>query len=203
MRRLIRLLVTALVMVASATSYGFGVERYVEGVHYTKVANPLPMPNSVTEFFSFGCPHCAHLEPEIENWLKHKPESAQFTRIPATWNARFEFLGKVYFALEQLGIAETSTQAMFDYIHTQNRTLRDAADVEAFVVERGIDKARFQQVWASEEIKAKLVEANEALARFKVSGVPNFLVNGEYMTSLNMAGSPDELFQVVEFLLTK
>ena len=203
MKSLVRALIAMVALVASVSTYAFGVERFVEGVHYSKVENGSPMPGTVIEFFSFGCPHCAHLEPAVEAWLKRKPASANFSRIPATWNARFQFLGQVYYTLEKLGVAEANAQAMFDHIHKDNKPLRDEADVADFMAGHGVSKEDFTAAWNSEEIRSKLVKAGQALGRYKVSGVPSFLVGGQYMTSLSMAGSEQELFDIIEFLLTK
>ena len=205
MKQFLRALIVLVAALASVGSYavGLGVERYVEGVHYSLVPGSSPAPNTVVEFFSFGCPHCAHLEPSLEAWLKHKPESAKFSRIPATWNPHFEFLGQVYYVLSDLGIAEADSQAVFDYIHKENKPMRNKEDVAAFLADKGVDKDRFEKVWNDPELKAKLAGAGQALGKYQVRGVPSFLVNGQYMTSLSQAGSPAEMFDIIEFLLNK
>lgn len=203
MKHFIRVVVAVMAVVTSAATYAFGVERFVEGVHYTRAPGGTPAPNTVVEFFSFGCPHCAHLEPAVENWLQHKPKNVEFSRIPATWNARFQFLGQVYYTLNALGVAEANAQAVFDYIHKDNKPMRSEEEVADFVAGHGVDKQRFSAAWNSEEVKTQLNSAGQAMARYKVSGVPAFLVGGMYSTSVNMAGSEEELFQVIEFLLTK
>lgn len=203
MKHFISALVATVLLCSSACGFAFGVERYVEGVHYTRVADGAPAPGSVIEFFSFGCPHCAHFEPALEQWLQHKPAQANFSRVPATWNPRFEFLGRVYYTLVKLDMAETTSQAMFDHIHKDNKPLRDEKDVAAFLAERGVEKDRFEAAWNSAEVKANLQGAGQMLSRYKVGGVPAFLVAGQYMTSVSQAGSEAELFSVVEFLLTK
>src|SRR5215212_8331004 len=39
----------------------------------------------VVEFFWYGCPHCANLQPSLENWLKRKPVDVELRRVPAVF----------------------------------------------------------------------------------------------------------------------
>lgn len=203
MKQFVRAWVALAALVVSATGYGFGLERFVENVHYQRVAGAEPSPGNVTEFFSFGCPHCAHLEPVVEQWLQRKPAAVTFTRVPATWNPRFEYLGRIYYTLEALGAADANMQAMFDYIHKLNKPLRTRDDAAEFAASRGIDQAGFVKVWDSEAVNAKVASALPLLARYQVKGVPAFVVNGVYMTNVSMAGSEAELFEVIDFLLSR
>ena len=41
------------------------------------------------------------------------------------------------------------------------------------------------------------------LAQYKIPGVPSFVINGRYFVNVNSAGSPQELFKVLNFLLEK
>lgn len=203
MKQFMRVLVVLVTVVGSSAGFAFGMERFVEGVHYQRAANGVATPGNVTEFFSFGCPHCAHLEPAVEQWLQRKPASATFLRIPATWNPRFDFLGRVYYTLDQLKLADSSMQAVFDHIHKHHKPLETDADVAALVGGLGVDKAGFEAAWNSTEVRERVKATMPLLQRYKVSGVPSFVVGGLYVTSLSMAGSEAELFEVIEFLLTK
>jgi len=203
MKLFMRVLVAVAALLGSAAVQAFGVERFVENVHYSKVPGGAPQPGTVVEFFSFGCPHCAHLEPAVEKWLKSKPADADFSRVPATWNPRFQFLARVYFTLEELGIADKSMQAVFDYLHQDKKPLATDQEVVALLSGMGVDKDRVEAAWNAPHMDDKLRNAHQMLGRYKVSGVPAFVVGGQYMTSVNMAGSEQELFDVINFLLAK
>src|SRR3954451_10298554 len=49
----------------------------VEGKNYERIRNPQPTESGnkieVIEFFSYGCPHCAELEPYLDQWLAKLP----------------------------------------------------------------------------------------------------------------------------------
>lgn len=201
---IIKNLVCAVVFaVCSSGTFAFSLERYTEGVHYTKVAGAEAKPNTVMEFFSYGCPHCYHLESDVEAWMDKKPESIQFNRVPATWNAPFQTLAQLYFALENMSELDKAHKAAFDYLHNDKKSIRSMKDALVFAKEQGLDEGVFTIAWNDKQVKSKLNESGKLFAKFKIRGVPAMVVNGQYSTSVSMAGSEKELFEIVDFLLKK
>lgn len=199
-----RQVVLALVTVLFSVSvFGFSLERYVEGVHYSRIANPEPAPGTVVELFSFGCPHCANLEPALEQWLQKKPDNVTFSRVPATWNARFEFLARIHYVMQALDIEDKAAQALFDHIHKESRPLQSVDDVAAFMAGQGVKRVDFDAAWKDEARNEQVAAAGALFTRHQVSGVPAMLVNGQYSISVSQAGSTTEVFEVVNFLLKK
>ena len=51
-----------------------------------KLNLPQPVENDgkieVLEFFAYGCPHCAALEPKLEAWSKKLPTDVKIKRVP-------------------------------------------------------------------------------------------------------------------------
>lgn len=203
MKLFMRVLVAVVTLSGSAAVLAFGVERFVENVHYSRVPNGAAKPGTVVEFFSFGCPHCAHLEPAVEKWLEKKPESATFARVPATWNPNFQHLARLYYTLEKLGLADKNMQKVFDHLHKDKKSLSTEQDVMAFLTGMGVAKDQAETAWNAPDVSDKLREAHQKLGQYRITGVPAFVVNGQYSTSVNMAGSEQELFEVINFLLMK
>lgn len=183
---------------------GFSVERYVENTHYRAIpggqATPTP---EVVEFFSYGCPHCRAVEPDFEKWLKTKPENVKVLRIPAAWNPRFDVLARFYLTLEAMGIAEKHNAAIFKAIHEEQKKLQNKDEVVAYVGSLGIDGKQFAEVYDSDKVSTRLQEAKELFARYRISGVPAFVVNGKYFTDITMGGHGQEVFDVIDFLISK
>lgn len=182
------------------------VERFIAGEHYQIVGDtsaPKTKNGSVVEFFSYGCPHCEHLEPYLHQWLEANKE-LNFSRVPAQWNAYFKELGLLYLTLEKLGVADQHSAAVFKYIHKQRKPLRNKAQIVGFAERTlGIPKAEFEAAWESPEVKGKLAKAGQMMRQYKVSGVPALLVNERYYVSVKLAGGEEALFDVVDFLLQK
>lgn len=203
MKLFMRVMVAMVALLGATSVLAFGMARYVEGVHYTRSPSAEPAPGTVVEFFSLGCPHCANLEPALEQWLQHKPANANFSRIPATWNPNFQYLARLYYALEELGGAEQHIQAVFDAIHRDRKLPVNDEQAVTLLAGLGYDKAKAAAAWNSPALDDKLLAAAGQLGRHRISGVPAFLVSGQYITSVSMAGSPEELFEVIEFLLSR
>lgn len=190
-------------LVQSQVLFAFSMERYVDGVHYTSFEKAEKVPSTVVEFFSLGCPHCAHLEPALDKWLATKPANVKFDRIPATWNTHFEFLGAVFFALQATGQDKKLVPALFDYIHVQKKKIENIDDAVAFVKAQGGDAEKFRAAFNSSDRKAELEKSESLFMAYQLRGVPAILVNGQYTVSVSQAGSEEELFEIVDFLLTK
>ena len=82
----------------------------VEGTHYVKLAQPVPVPPGkieVVEFFWYGCPHCNAFEPLLETWIPRLPADVAFRRVPVAFRDEpFTSHQKIYYALEaSLGLA--------------------------------------------------------------------------------------------------
>lgn len=185
------------------------VERFIPNLHYKVLPKPIKFANNeaqhqVIEFFSYGCPHCEHLEAPLNAWLKAKPDSVAFERIPANWNPTFKRLGQLYYTLEQMGVAAKFDGTVFDYIHTQGKKLRSKSDIFAFaedVLKLDIDE--FKAVWGSDGVESAMNQAMQQLQASDVKGVPAVMVNGKYQISVAQAGSPEAVFDVVNFLIKK
>lgn len=203
MRIIKQCFVVVLLGLVSSAGWAFSLERYVEGVHYKKVEGTEYQPNTVMEFFSFGCPHCYDLEPVVETWLKTKPDAVSFSRVPATWNQKFAILGKLYYVIEALGVEEKAVPMVFDYIHKQGKTIASREDGQALLTGMGVSAADFDKAWSDDKVETKSNTAGRIFAANQIRGVPAMVVNGQYQTSVSMAGSPEEVFEVVNFLLTK
>ncbi len=194
---------SALIFMLSSQAMAFSLERYVDGVHYQSLENAETKSKTVVEFFSYACPHCYHLEPKLEAWLKKKPENVIFERVPAAWNKKYEVLAHMYYSLEAMGLAEALASDVFDAIHKAGKTFEGVDDAVAFLREKNVSEAQFRELWDSEAVTQKVGFSNTIFAQHKVRGVPAILVNGKYLTNVSMAGSEDELFLIVEFLLAK
>ena len=194
----------ALVMgLMNSAALALSMERYVEGVHYVKVDGAQHMPDSVVEFFSFGCPHCYHLETDLEHWLSSKPGAVQFSRVPATWNSKFRQLAQAYYVIAALGLEEKAVPKVFHHIHKDKQTLSSASDLANLLQDLNVDPDQVEELWNSEAVATNLARAGQTFTKYQLRGVPAVVVNGQYKTTVRMAGSSAELFEVVNFLLGK
>ena len=100
-----------------------------------------------------------------------------------------------------MNLVEQHHRAVFDAIHKAKTGLRDEAQVLDWAVKRGIDRARFEATYKSFGVQVQLARARDRTLDYGVEGVPSFVVNGKYITSLGSAHGPDRLFEILDKLI--
>jgi protein dithiol oxidoreductase (disulfide-forming) len=199
--------VSAATSSASAASTS-GSNSWQEGVNYTRIvpAQPTAVPAGqveVLEFFWYACPHCYAIDPLVESWKKAKPSYISFSRIPVMWNEGHRAMARLFYTLESLGKLEQVHGEIFKEIHVGGNPLvaNDPAESEriqtAFVKKFGISEAAFKEKYHSFDVDNAMQKAAELVQRYRVDGVPRFIVNGKYVADVASAGSPERLIPLI------
>lgn len=179
------------------------VMRFVDGIHYEILpADKRPeVPSTVIlEFFSYGCPHCRSIAEPVRQWAEQRPQW-QLVKVPVVWNKPFQVLGRLYFALATQGLVDQHGMDVFRYLHDKGQRIRHRTDVEQFVATLPVDGKAVMAAFDDATREADLRRADALARQIGIAGVPTFIVNGRYQVSLRLAGSPDVLFQVIDFLV--
>src|SRR5438445_166886 len=58
----------------------------------------------VIEFFWYGCPHCYHLEPQVNAWLKTIPQDVVFRRVHALPSPAWAPHAQIFYTLQAMGL---------------------------------------------------------------------------------------------------
>ncbi len=178
---------------------------YVEGVHYKPTAQRIATSDKkvveVVELFSYSCPHCFHLDPQVEQWKKTLPANVAFSRVPAIFRDSWLELARVFYAAEATGDLEKLHSVIFKAIHVDKRRLETEDQLLDFIAEQGIDRDMFEKTMNSFSVKAKVKKALLLSQTSGITGVPSMMVNGKYIVDAPMAGGMPELLKVVDFLI--
>lgn len=180
----------------------------IAGKHYKKIAESIervgPLDTvEVMEFFSYGCPHCAHLEPGLVKWTSDLPTYVKFDHTPAFWNEHFSRLAQAYYTASILKKEHELRGKIFDALHKKHQSWKSDEAVRDFFVQQGIDGATFDKTFHSFAVKQKMKMADNAFRRYKLRSVPVFVVAGQYVTSLGDAGSEEQLWRTLNHLTAK
>lgn len=167
---------------------------YKQGVQYQVVLPAQPVSTKpgqieVIDFFWYGCPHCNAFEPFLEAWEKTKPANVVLVRVPAVLQPEWEAGARAYYVAEALGILPKSHKATFDEIHLNHDNLQTEADFERFYVKAfGVDPKKFESLWSSADMDAKLAQSNVLADRYGLAifGVPTIVVNGKWVTGSDL-----------------
>lgn len=205
MKLLTRSLFMLLAVFTSAAAAPAG--EYTEGTEYVRLATPQPTSDperiEVVELFWYGCPHCYHLEPLVNQWLADKPDDVVFVQLPAIVGPRWELLAKAYFTAQTLGVLEKTHPALFAALHEKNQKINDEAALQDFFVAQGVSAKDFKEAFNSFAVAFKVNNAKLMTRRYAISGVPTFIVNGKFSTSGKLAGGNEEIFGVVDYLVAE
>jgi len=159
----------------------------------------------VLEFFWYACPHCYDLDGQVEAWRKNKPAYITFSRVPVTWSDGHRALARLFYTLKSLGKLDQLHDAVFKEIHVNGNPLvaadGDEAETEriqtAFAKKQGIPEDEFKKAYHSFPVDTDLQKADGLVQRYRIDGVPSFVINGKYVADVRTAGNPERLMSLV------
>ena len=194
---------TALLLPAS----GPAAAQAVEGRDYRTVN--VPEPNTtpagkveLTEFFSYGCPHCNDFYPLITAWLAKQPKDVVFKRVPVGFGRpQWVNLARAYYALLDTGELERLDGPLFHAIHEEHLQLFDLETLAAWVGKHGGDADKFTNAYTSFGVNNQTVQADQMAEDYQVTGIPTLAVNGRYVV-LGAEQAADEHAAFLELLKT-
>lgn len=196
------LLISALLAALAFTQ----AEAATMGRDFVPVLQQQPVENpakvEVIEVFSYACPHCAHLAPEIEPWAKKHNANVVFKRLPITFGRpQWEVLSRTYFALENLHEADRLHEKIFVALHQQNINLTSLDEMTKWLASQGVDTQKFMAQYNSFAIQSKVNSANNKAMALGVDSVPSIIVNGKYKTAPSMFSNIGAFFVSLDELL--
>lgn len=179
----------------------------VSGRDYQELSPPRPVSTGerieVIEFFYYGCPVCYEAQPHISRWLLRAGPGLTLLRVPAVFTESSESFARTFYALGAMNQIARLHWPVYDNHHFDGRQLNEEKNIVAWVGSNGVDTARFQALWKSDEVAAQIAAAKKALETYDIKGVPSFVVDGKYVTSARMAGGVKEMIQVVDHLVAR
>ena len=90
---------------------------------------------------------------------------------------------------------------LFTAIHKEGQDLDDVNALAAIFAEQGIERARFEKTFDSDEVNRKVEEAAVLTRRYGIDSVPAIVVNGQYRTNPIVAGGASRIMDAVNELI--
>jgi thiol:disulfide interchange protein DsbA len=180
--------------------------EFVAGKNYTVIDKPVETSTGskveVRELFWYFCPHCFSVHPLLDNWLQTMDPSAQLVLQPAVFPG-WEYGASFYYVLEELGEVNRLHGPLFDAIHVQKLNFKTQQDFVTWLTLNGIDEGRANKVYESFAVKVAVNKAKANTYKYRITGVPAFIVNGKYIVNATSAGSEEKIFEVLDYLIQK
>jgi thiol:disulfide interchange protein DsbA len=222
-----KLIYSAVLLAALALSASLpanGAQAWAEGVNYFLVQPPRPTsvpPGKVevTEVFSYACPACNIFQPTMHKLKQSLPANVVVDYLPAAFNTAEDWpmFQLAYITAQILGVDPQTHDAMFDAvwkggdlsvtdpstrsIKSRLPTIEDAA--KFYNQHAGVPVDKFVATSKSFSADLKLRTDQDLLVAYKVDRTPTIVVNGKYRLHVESAGGPDQLIELVKFLVAK
>ena len=154
----------------------------------------------VTEFFFYTCPHCADMEPQLEKWAKTLPKDVSLRRVPVLFRPQLAPFAKIYYTLESMNLLDKLHAEVFVAIHEQRVNLGDEKALFAWVASKGVDAAKFEEIYKSFAVASKVQRADQVTRAYNVPGTPAIVVGGKYLVG---QGDHARQLQITNYLISK
>lgn len=180
---------------------------FKEGKAYVRLESPLPTRHPdkivVTEFFWYGCIHCFHFEPMLEEWAAKLPKDVVLERSPAIWKDRMRLHARAYYTAKALGVLDKVNQPLFNALNVDGKPLATEAAIGKIFEDHGVSKEKFDRAFNSFGVSSEVRQADARARSARIDGTPTLTVNGTYRISNELAGGQEEMLKVADFLIDK
>ncbi len=164
---------------------------------------PQPVENDgkveVLEFFAYGCIHCAHLEPKLNEWAGKQAPDVKIKRVPAAFAVRGIDSIPLFYTLEAMGLQEKLHQKIFDAANVENVILGNPATLNKWLEKQGVDPKKYEEMQKSFSVQNKINRARNLTATYKINATPMLVVDGRYL--LEQTGSTERMLANADQLI--
>jgi thiol:disulfide interchange protein DsbA len=185
--------VSALVVLAVAGTPASA--QLAAGKDYQVLKPPQPVATGknieVIEFFWYGCPHCAHLQPSLHEWLKRKPADVTVRRQPAAFQDNWVQLARTYYTIEAVDAVDKLHLGVFDAIHKDKvlnppALIKDQKPLFDWVASKGINRQKFEEAYKSFGVVSKSQRTIDTTSAYDISGTPALAIDGKFIIAPGM-----------------
>lgn len=179
--------------------------QFSQGEHYKILETEASKKPTVTEFFSFYCPHCNSFEPIIQQLKAQLPKDAKFQKNHVSFMGgnMGESMSKAYATMIALNVEDKMIPVMFNRIHTMHKAPKNDAELRQIFVDEGIDGAKFDAAFNGFAVDSMVRRFDKQFQDSGLTGVPSVIVNNHYLVQAQGVKSTDEYFALINFLLGK
>ena len=193
-------------MIIMLLSNAANAARFTEGKHYQLLDTPPSSSPTVTEYFSFYCPHCYNFEPITEQVKQRIPDNAQFQKIHVSFmgGGMGISMAKAYATMVVLEVEEKMIPVIFRQIHEFKQAPRNDQALRQIFTDHGINAEKFDAAFNGFVVDSMQRRFDEAFKTAGLSSVPSVVVNNKYLlTPDESIKSLDDYMELVNFLLKK
>ncbi len=186
--------------------FTFAEQPFDEGIDYKKITNTSKSNSGekieVIEFFWFGCPHCKSFYPSLKKWAENKPSYVKFTKF----HVPFRDINhqRLYFTIKEMGLNDVLIPKIFNVIQENRTPLNNLLSILDWLESQDVNTSEFEEKWNSKKVKNSMKKATRLMKEFKITGVPQIVIDRTYLTSPAMVGgSHKKTINLINYLVKK
>ncbi|MFQ3229025.1 thiol:disulfide interchange protein DsbA/DsbL [Reinekea sp.] len=201
------------ILMAAALSFlslfAIAEDKWVEGVHYKTLVTPLPTSYSgdevgeIMEFFSYGCIHCANLEPAAQAFKSSLPDTIRFSPVPVMFNERQSAEVKAYYSAVLLKVGDEAHQGIFNEFHVARKPLRTDKAFAKFFTRYGVSEDDYLAMANSFGVAGKVNQSIQLTGNSGIQGTPAIMANGKYLIDSGAVGGNNVALEVAKWLVER
>jgi protein-disulfide isomerase len=146
-------------------------------------------PVTIVEFFDYGCGHCAHARPELEDLAAEYPSLVviYFKHFPLSLKTSSVQAAAAAIAAQKQGKFREMHRKLFEAQPAHGKE-----DIERLAREIGLEMGRFQKDWADPAVREKVMADRAEGDKLGLEGTPSIFINGRpYSDRLSLADFRD------------
>jgi thiol:disulfide interchange protein DsbA len=210
-RVLIFILLPGMVLATTSFELGKQYERLPSSIRSNpdvlRLIDENPGKTQVLLFFSYACHACSRLDQDFYTWAdSQKGKQVAIYRYPAIFNKAYEILARTYYTNESLPNARQLGDDVYDTWHNKGVNLSKEDNLHNFFSSHGVTLDNFFGIYNSFGLDMKIKRARELGIAFNITVTPYVIVNSataSYGTNWAMAGSKENLFAILNYLISK
>ncbi|WP_018610660.1 thiol:disulfide interchange protein DsbA/DsbL [Uliginosibacterium gangwonense] len=154
----------------------------------------------VLEFFSYGCPHCANLDPFLRKWEQSLKKDVVVKRVPVSFGRpSWAALGRIYTTLDAMRLADKFGPQVFEAVQRSRVRLDDEKARNEWLAKVGIDVKTFNDTWRSFGVDTTTRRYEQLAVAYKIESVPTLTVQGR----TRVTGEGPDAIKAVDDLIAK
>ncbi len=191
--------------VAELASSQFQQSRHYRRLSPTQPTSSGPDQVEVAMLFSYGCTPCRTLEADLARSYPPAGRTARHSlvRIPLVAGDTGVLWARAWYTAVALGRVDELHAAMYREVLDAGRALDSEDELRALFTRTGVTAQAFDELFHSTRITADVRRAADLARRYRVSSAPAVVVNGRYVTTVDMAGGREATAQLVAELFTR
>ena len=189
---------------AALLAFSAHAARFEAGEDYKILKSPTTTQPTVTEYFSFYCPHCYNSQGLMHELKNNLPENVKFNGNPVSFmgGEMGKTLSKAFAVANLLKVEDKVAPVIFAKIHAQKKPPVNIAEVRQIFIDEGVDGSKFDAAYNSFAVNGATARFDKSFSATGLTGVPAVVVNGKYQVTPKTIKTPEEYVELVTYLTT-